>query len=29
VDLASLAGRLSSEQMAALEYFLKIRYKVG
>jgi hypothetical protein len=29
VDLASLAGKLSREQMAALEYFLKVRYKVG
>jgi hypothetical protein len=28
-DLASLAGKLSGEQMAALEYFLKVRYKVG
>jgi hypothetical protein len=28
VDLPNLAGRLSSEQLAALEYFLKVRYKV-
>ena len=29
VELTSLAGKLSSEQMSALEYFLKVRHKVG
>ncbi len=28
-DLAALAGRLSPEQMDALEYFLKVRYRVA
>ncbi len=28
VDLASLAGRLTPEQLAALEHFLSIRYKI-
>lgn len=29
VELTDLAGKLSSEQMSALEYFLKVRHKVG
>jgi hypothetical protein len=29
VELTSLAGKLSRQQMAALEYFLKIRHKVA
>jgi hypothetical protein len=28
VDLPSLAGRLSPVQLVALEYFLKVRYKI-
>jgi len=28
VDLPSLAGKLAPVQLAALEYFLKVRYKV-
>lgn len=29
VALTDLAGKLSSEQMSALEYFLKVRHKIG
>jgi hypothetical protein len=29
VNLTNLAGKLSREQLNALEYFLKIRHKVG
>jgi len=29
VDLPSLAGRLAPAQLLALEYFLKVRYKVA
>lgn len=29
VDLPAFAGKLSNEQLVALEYFLKVRYKVA
>ena len=28
-DLGALAGRLTAEQLVALEYFLKVRYRVA